>query len=301
MRLPLAATAAALLLAGCGDPLVDGDYRGEPLIRLAGRIEGDAKTSSIQSPYLGIIWVIYDFSSGDETGRVVTSLVPVPDAKFPGTFELALFDPPPPEAFNELFGVRYAMGAIVALDDVDGDRRFTVDPVTGTLEGADRFFGSSFSYQLLLYVDRIDQPACARFFFEDPANVHLGRYQLATVDECGHSFLSPLAEETPIRLILFPTTATLPDTPPHYVEPECPGEEMPDCEADPSDPRCWEPGFDCQVESCELFTLLYEGCLDLHCPEATDFLACSEERCGPEGAALSACMRERCPDVCVWF
>ena len=293
MRLP-AATLAFLLVAGCGAPQADGGYRGEPLRTLAGRLEGDARTSNLHAPYLGIIWMVFDFTSGQGTGRVVTSVVPVPNATFPGDFHLELYDPPPPEAFGELFGVRFALGAIVALDDVDGDRRFVVDPETGALSGTDRFFGSSFWYGFLLYVDRVDDRTCAETLWENPEALLPGQYQLASLDECGFTF-SVLPPETPVRLILFPTARALPDAPPQYVEPNCEDEELL-CLEHPEDPVCRgiESSYTCQVASCGAESDAYDSCVTLHCMEAIDFFGCSREWCDAEEQAFGDCVTDRC-------
>lgn len=300
---PVAATALVTLLAACGDPVAEGDYRGEPLIRIAGRLEGDARTSTIHAPYIGIAWMVFDFFSGEGKGRVVTSVVPVPDATFPGAFHLELFDPPPPEAFVDMFGVRYAIGAIVALDDVDGDRRFEMNPETGEVVGADRFFGSSFWYQLLVYVERVDDADCARALWTNPEAITPKRYQLASMDECrfGYDLLPP---ETSIRLILFPLEAGLPEVPPNHVEPTCEDEGV-DCMANPDDPVCrlFEGTYECQTRSCAAPSAAYDACINEHCLDSLDFEGCIGEFCAAEGAAFSACVSEHCSssELCAYF
>ena len=52
----------ALLCAACGDPVADGSYLGEPLLRIEGRIAGDAGTSDIRKgPSLGVTLKVTEF------------------------------------------------------------------------------------------------------------------------------------------------------------------------------------------------------------------------------------------------
>src|SRR5262245_48048293 len=90
-----------LALSACGDPLVSGDYRGEPIFKLEGQIatiavlpselrDADFSISLFWSP-------LRDPTAPDPVlieQRSVTTTV-----RFPSTFELRVFQPPAEEHF----------------------------------------------------------------------------------------------------------------------------------------------------------------------------------------------------------
>ena len=137
--------AAALTLlvaaAGCGDPLVDSSFRGEPLFSFTGQMatfqglgspEGDVRAS--------LFWGAGDWGvpAADlmEQDSVSASL------EFPSKFSLTVFHPP--EAGHLPGGEPYGVAALLVYDDKDRDGRY---------DAGDRLMGGS-ENRLMVYATR---------------------------------------------------------------------------------------------------------------------------------------------------
>jgi hypothetical protein len=276
---------AALALVGCGDPVADGRYPGEPLFVLEGRIEGDAGTSSIRAPYLGVVWFAPTWEWDELRPQVATSLVPVRDTSFPGDFRLELFDPPPVFEGETIVGGQMVIGTVVALDDVDGNGRFDFD-LSGRIVPPDLVFGVA--RESLAWIERPGNPVCLPGLFTNPDAVEPRRLQLAASNYCTGYEILP--DETPFRLVLFPPRSSFPDTPPGQItEPNC-DEFYPDCGATPDDPMCrYQALFmDCYATQCPDEQAAFDACVAEHCRDVgTD--TCPYLACAPEYKALGRC------------
>ncbi|MFO0584760.1 MAG: hypothetical protein U0229_21010 [Anaeromyxobacter sp.] len=157
-----------LVLAACGDRLVDASYRGVPLGALSGSMV-PAPGVDVQGPVrLAIAWypqwlAAADPASADAPPAIVTEEVEA-EGTFPVDFRFPLYGPPPSSALaplgEGLLG-RGAFGVLLAYQDLDGDRRLSPIPRYG--KPVDRIIGSSLlgdpsSTFALVYVDRA-QPA----------------------------------------------------------------------------------------------------------------------------------------------
>ncbi|WP_373048631.1 hypothetical protein [Vulgatibacter sp.] len=281
----------ALALAACGDPLASGDYAGEPLIELRGQIIGDAGTSKILRPHLGVVWIdpmSWEFNA-------VTSLSPITEARFPGDFTTSLFEPPPADAFIELGGARYAVGLAIVVDDVNGDGKFAVEQQLDSagrigIEPPDLMFGVNL-WEPLLYGAGQIEPACSSWVFGGgrlPSGFRLGRYQ-----GCSHLF-DVLPADTAMSIRLFPPSSRWPSS---WEEEE--GSEPISCEycVDPSAPLCafGELQYECAARECQDEDAAFFTCTSEHCGwDMEDYDACVDEHCGEVFRAWTSCQTGTC-------
>lgn len=167
---------AALLLsvlAGCGDPLAEGDYLGSPMTILQGRaLAGSGQDPAPVRPHVGLVWPrLSGFPSprvgcdpiddGDlDEGPSFFAAGARIDAVFPSTFHIELYDPPPPAAlgsYRDCEGAldgRMAVAFVLAFDDLDDDGTFSEESVNG---GVDRPIGYS-DRHMVIYVDVPPRP-----------------------------------------------------------------------------------------------------------------------------------------------
>ena len=136
----------ALVLGSCGDPLVDRDYPGEPLLELEGlvQIQGVSELDGAQgSVRLAVFWAKPE---GFEPGAGHTDFADqrVSLSDLPGTYAARIYVPPGPESMLELDGARVGLGSLVIYIDAEDDGHF--DP------GVDAPVGASRDH-MLLYVD----------------------------------------------------------------------------------------------------------------------------------------------------
>jgi len=118
---------ALLLLAGCGDALVPGDYGGEKKLLLRGKI--DDATPALLLPTEVVRTGIFWNPRGVETPQALTELIEQPSnsryTKYPGGFEWSLFDEPEPsQRFQMPNGGQYAFGVPLAYVDANSNRRW---------------------------------------------------------------------------------------------------------------------------------------------------------------------------------
>lgn len=118
--------APLILAAGCGDPLVDGDYPGVPLLELAGTIVF-ASVEEIQDARgqlrLALFWLHEPSSVAPD--EAVTELADqrVTISGLPGAYALRSYVPPPPAVRRELPGIggELAIASILLYVDIDED------------------------------------------------------------------------------------------------------------------------------------------------------------------------------------
>lgn len=86
---------ASLALLACSEGLVDSSYRGEPLFEMSGQVLVDADSPPGDGIRISFKWLAPDGTDrGAETPEALTT-------RFPAQYWLALFVPPPDEAFKE--------------------------------------------------------------------------------------------------------------------------------------------------------------------------------------------------------
>jgi hypothetical protein len=99
MRSDVLFGAIVALLVGCGDGLVDGDYRGEPLLKIQGSVITDSSPEELDWPdgelRISLHWAQWSGESGfgsydSDDLETITS--------FPARYELNVYQPPPQEA-----------------------------------------------------------------------------------------------------------------------------------------------------------------------------------------------------------
>jgi hypothetical protein len=270
----------ALLFAACGDPIADGSYLGEPLLRIEGRIAGDAGTSDIRKPFIGISWLNLTETQMESIGTVA----PIAHERFTGAFSIDVYDLPPADAFTRLGPSRFAVGLPVALDDVDGDGTFRLDG-EGRVVPPDRMFGiatDGAGVQVILFVDDPGSGSCTMPAADEPPppGFHLARF-----GTCAGPF-AILPGGTPLRLELFPPAQ---EPPARLLEPE--EECVVDC-LDPSNPQCteMEAMIACIDRRCAPAWADFESCLTMHCFDGFEIdESCIATKCAREDAATTSC------------
>jgi hypothetical protein len=151
----------ALLLCGCGDPLADGAFRGEPLLRLRAVTQGQLPAQPVRAPTVGLLWLgRLEFGSPENpslglssVATALTSSAPVKIDSFPASFDFELYDAPAAPLQPVPDGeTRFAIARLAVLDDADLDGRFTL--ADGEPSAPDRLFGESILH-LVVWVDRL--------------------------------------------------------------------------------------------------------------------------------------------------
>jgi hypothetical protein len=129
------------LAASCGDPLVDGNFAGDPLFSVQAIVVGANSDSVVpKHPTLGIGWKSYA-----ETQLRLDEITTIETQRFPAIVELELYDVPQrdPLILPTMERIVEAdVGCPVMFDDVDGDGAFTA---------RDQLLAVSWN-QLLVYV-----------------------------------------------------------------------------------------------------------------------------------------------------
>lgn len=124
--------ALALLLASCGDPLVEDGYRGEPLFLVRGQVATLQVGAGPESLYRGAVFWMTGAPREErlvEQASVATNLI------LPDMFDVLFFRPPEARHFVSA-DPPYAAGVLVVYRDNDADRIYTegVDVVLGSSE-----------------------------------------------------------------------------------------------------------------------------------------------------------------------
>ncbi|NUP09696.1 MAG: hypothetical protein HOW73_26930 [Polyangiaceae bacterium] len=94
---PAALALSLVCMAAACDPQTGDAYKGEPLATLEGKIQvADDATPPDEAAVAAIVWHTFYENDGEATSEAVDV-----GGTFPADFTLQLFEPPPPEAFNE--------------------------------------------------------------------------------------------------------------------------------------------------------------------------------------------------------
>lgn len=115
---------AALALLGCGDPLVDGDYPGVPLLELDGTIVFTS-IEEIQDArgqlHLALFWLTEPSSVAPEDAVTELADQRVSISGLPGSYALRSYVPPPDAVRRELPGIagELAIASILLYVDID--------------------------------------------------------------------------------------------------------------------------------------------------------------------------------------
>lgn len=123
------------MLVGCGDPLVDGSYPGEPLMTLEGSVYFVGTSAFFGDDpaelRIAVFWAGGEVGEGEQQVAV--------DASFPAEYTLDLLKRPPASAHLEMpwaRGARVAVGTPVLYYDVDEDGRWSeADTLAGGNSG----------------------------------------------------------------------------------------------------------------------------------------------------------------------
>lgn len=160
---------ATLLCPGCGDALVDGDYRGEPLITIRGEILQDEPLGAVEGPVLvSVFWGANTRSMSPRVEQAVNVRT-----EFPSRYTLDVYQPPSAEVMFETPREKQtiAMGLILLYADGDGDEIFDpeVDALIGTSQSS-----------VLLWVE--DNPEESMEELPEAHNFYIGAVDN---DDCG--------------------------------------------------------------------------------------------------------------------
>jgi len=129
--LMLIACSAMLAGSSCGDPLVDGTYRGQPLFVLGGTIQlaSDAPTYDPDHVRVAVLWIGAEqlelFGEG------------VSESEFPARYQFSIYEEPVAGAYQDTPDAdgRFAVARVILFEDDDLDG--TVDPGERLLGGSD--------------------------------------------------------------------------------------------------------------------------------------------------------------------
>ena len=131
------------LLAGCDAALVDGTYRGEPLLTLSGDVRLVEKPTDAPTPFpsgtlrLAVLW---QGSAGASADALVVSGVEQSVslvAVFPARYEVAIHTPPPDAALVHDAAGAYALAVMAAYVDANENGTFDrdIDKLVGGATG----------------------------------------------------------------------------------------------------------------------------------------------------------------------
>ncbi|MFN3197182.1 MAG: hypothetical protein ACE366_02020 [Bradymonadia bacterium] len=145
-RISLKAISLAMVLAGCGDPLEDASYRGEPLLVLQGEVRVQStgltvdEVADLPQPASGTLRVALFWSRAAEAAQQVSLIEQqaVTTSRFPARYALSLYSPPPMEVMVEApeGNGEVAVGLLLVYIDANEDGRW--DPATDRLVGGAR-------------------------------------------------------------------------------------------------------------------------------------------------------------------
>lgn len=134
MRLHSALLLVTAPMLGCGDALVDGDYRGEPLITIRGEILQDEPLGVVDGRVLvSLFWGANTQSVSPQVEQAVNVRT-----EFPSRYMLDVYRPPSQEVMFQTprEAQTIAMGLILLYGDSDGDESY--DPEVDALIGTSR-------------------------------------------------------------------------------------------------------------------------------------------------------------------
>jgi hypothetical protein len=113
----------AALLGGCGDPLVDRRYLGEPLLTVRGNVTGSSDALPLADPLLRIsVWWSPEGLALTDHSKLLEQPSIATQSTVPFSFTLNVFDIPTSAYFSQVSdGVRYAVGSLMGYYDGNGN------------------------------------------------------------------------------------------------------------------------------------------------------------------------------------
>jgi hypothetical protein len=147
----------------CGDPLVGGDYRGEPLIVISGEVLSEAPLGEqAETAAVALIW-----ESGPNQRPLAHQSVSI-ETDFPSSYTLSVYQPPPEDLLDQSpfgDGAVVVVGLIVLYEDADQDRVYSA--------GSEEVLGAA-ARSALIWVEEppAEHPERDHFYFmaEEPAD-----------------------------------------------------------------------------------------------------------------------------------
>jgi hypothetical protein len=187
---------ALLALVGCGDPLVTGDYLGEPLMNIEGNLLIRSVARTPETLNISLFWMNRAFfSDAGDPWRL--SEQPVVSRGLALTrYQIQLYQPPPEAALRLMpNGQRAGMALLMLYNDTDGDGAWDQDD--------ELLVGGASQYILLYAPEGLDAEVLGRAI--EPG------YQLMRLDDpesrCapGDSLASmkPATNEPDVNLVVF--------------------------------------------------------------------------------------------------
>lgn len=211
---------AATLAMGCGDPLVDGSFLGDPQATFAGTFSGTITGNSRPgSPHMGVVWFRVFNEQGETVHERLTEVTPIAESQFPWNFTFHVYDQPPVEALN-LFqdpqntGELTALGRadILVFDDVDRNGAFAFS-APRRLQPPDKIIGFATDYVLLWFDREVEPPEGViinNLPVSNPGALTEG-YHVVRLDECGQPVQLIEAPIPQITVELLSPTDRIPD------------------------------------------------------------------------------------------
>ncbi len=145
LLLPVLLAVFGSLCLSCGDPLTEGQYRGQPLYQFTGQVTSLGGSLDSTGLRAAIFWSVD--GSTNLAGELVEHDGVSVAVRFPGIFEINVFAPPPDVAWEDPTA-KYRVGLVLIYADVNGDGRAQlVDPDTG----AEIELRGGASHQVLVY------------------------------------------------------------------------------------------------------------------------------------------------------
>jgi len=142
MRSDVVSLMAVATLAGCGGPLVGDGFLGTPALRLEGQVSVKPYAPEPENPRVSLFWLGYDTSN---LARSSLEQRVVVDNRFPASFSLAVFDPPPDEArpfVEPETGARLGVAFVAVYADLNDNGMMNSDPLEAPA-GPDMLIGAS--------------------------------------------------------------------------------------------------------------------------------------------------------------
>jgi hypothetical protein len=163
-----------VVVAGCGQRIVDGQFLGDAAIRLSGQVHDVGQPSN---PYVGALWLGYDLAS-PLTG-LDTAVLPIASTQV-GRVDFEILGAPPSagqylDGAGAIVPATMRIGRLIIFDDGDHDRTFTLD-AAGNLTPPDCLLAMA-NAQALLYVAVPPSDPGAL----DAAHLFLGNWEVADV------------------------------------------------------------------------------------------------------------------------
>ncbi|MBI2566148.1 MAG: hypothetical protein HYV63_03820 [Candidatus Schekmanbacteria bacterium] len=119
-----AAAVLALALGSCGDALVEHGYRGEPLFTFVGQIRSFGEIQVGDWPIRASLFWSRTGRSDEAMDALIEQRSVTVGVTFPSAFTVNVFEPPPPELGADALSP-YAVGLVLAYQDVDGNDAYT--------------------------------------------------------------------------------------------------------------------------------------------------------------------------------